>query len=58
MKLSFGQIFLTVAVAGVIAAIGLIIKQLAHPESSPEHAVSVDEAHGHKLEGAHGGHLD
>jgi MFS transporter, AAHS family, 4-hydroxybenzoate transporter len=58
MKLSFSQIFLTVAVAGVIAAIGLIIKQLAHPESSPEHAVSVDEVHSHKLEGAHGGHLD
>jgi len=58
MKLDFGQIFLVVAVAGVISAIGLIIKQLAHPESAPEHTASVDEAHSHKLEGVHGGHLD
>ena len=58
MKLSFGQIFLVVAVAGVVSAIGLIIKQLAHAESPPEHTASVEEAHTHKLEGAHGGHLD
>ena len=58
MKLSFGQIFLVVGVAGVISAVGLIIKQLAHPESSPEHTALVDEAHTHKLEAVHGGHLD
>ena len=58
LQLSFSQIFTVVAAAGVISAIAFLIKQFAHPESSTEHDVAVDEAHGHGLESAHGGHLD
>jgi AAHS family 4-hydroxybenzoate transporter-like MFS transporter len=58
MKVGFGQVFLVVAVAGVVAAIALIVKQLAHPETAGEHSASVEQVHRHALEATHGGHLD
>lgn len=58
MKMSFSDIFMIVAAAGVVSTIALIVKQFTHPETAPEHTSAVDEAHTHALEGAHGGHLD
>jgi AAHS family 4-hydroxybenzoate transporter-like MFS transporter len=45
--LGFEAIFSIVAVPGLIAALALFVKQLAHPETPTEHAVAVQEAHGH-----------
>jgi MFS transporter, AAHS family, 4-hydroxybenzoate transporter len=58
LKMSFSDIFMVVAVAGLISTIALIIEQFAHPESQPEHEAAVEEVHSHKLEQAHGGHLE
>jgi MFS transporter, AAHS family, 4-hydroxybenzoate transporter len=58
LQMTFSQVFTVVAAAGVISAIALMVKQFAHPESSSEHDVAVNEAHSHNLETAHGGHLD
>ena len=46
-QLAFSDIFAIVAVAGVISAIALMVKQYAHPETPSEHAVAMEEAHGH-----------
>ena len=46
-QLAFSDIFAIVAVAGVISAIALMVKQYAHPEMPSEHAVAMEEAHGH-----------
>jgi AAHS family 4-hydroxybenzoate transporter-like MFS transporter len=43
-------IFTIVAVAGVVAAVALIVKQWAHPESGDEHRATQDEAKGHAQE--------
>jgi AAHS family 4-hydroxybenzoate transporter-like MFS transporter len=45
--LGFEAIFSIVAVPGLIAALALFVKQLAHPDTPTEHAVAVQEAHGH-----------
>jgi AAHS family 4-hydroxybenzoate transporter-like MFS transporter len=42
----------------VIAAVALLIKEVAHPETPVEHTVAVEEAHTHKQEARYGGHLD
>ena len=54
--LGFGEIFTIIAIPGLIAAAGLIIKQLAHPETQQEHVVAVKEAHDHDEEAGLGGH--
>jgi AAHS family 4-hydroxybenzoate transporter-like MFS transporter len=46
-QLGFEAIFTIVAVPGLIAAVAILVKQLAHPETPAEHAVLVREAHGH-----------
>jgi MFS transporter, AAHS family, 4-hydroxybenzoate transporter len=46
-NLSFGQIFLIVAVSGLIAATALVIKQLVHPETKSDYEVARGEALGH-----------
>ena len=46
-QLGFSEIFTIVAVPGLIAAIALLIKQYAHPETAAEHFVALEEAHGH-----------
>jgi AAHS family 4-hydroxybenzoate transporter-like MFS transporter len=48
--LDFASIFTIVAVAGVIAALALAVKQIAHPEAGPAHVPAGDRqepAHGH-----------
>src|SRR5215469_13107803 len=49
-ELGLPAIFTIIAVSGLIAAIALIVKQLAHPESAPEHAAAQQEAHDHREE--------
>jgi AAHS family 4-hydroxybenzoate transporter-like MFS transporter len=44
-QLDFGSIFAVIGFAGVIAALALVIKQLAHPETASEHAVAQEETH-------------
>jgi MFS transporter, AAHS family, 4-hydroxybenzoate transporter len=46
-NLSFGQIFLIVAVSGLIAATALVIKQLVHPETKSDYEVARGGALGH-----------
>jgi len=50
-QLDFASIFAIVAVAGVIAALALAIKQFAHPESAQATGSAIDEggkhAHSH-----------
>jgi AAHS family 4-hydroxybenzoate transporter-like MFS transporter len=46
-QLDFASIFTLVAIPGVVATIALLVKQFAHPETASEHAVTLDEAHGH-----------
>jgi len=40
-QLGFASIFAVIAVAGAIAAVALIVKQISHPESRPESAPGV-----------------
>jgi AAHS family 4-hydroxybenzoate transporter-like MFS transporter len=49
-ELSLPAIFTIIAVSGLIAAIALMVKQFAHPESAPEHAAAQQEAHDHREE--------
>ena len=44
-QLGFSEIFMVVAAPAVIAAIALLVKQAAHPETRTEHRVAVDAAH-------------
>ncbi|MGE5548609.1 MAG: MFS transporter [Solirubrobacterales bacterium] len=53
-ELSLEQIFMLVAIPGLIAAAALLIKQFAHPETSQEHLATVEEAHGHRQEAGMG----
>jgi len=46
-QMGFAGIFATVAVAGAIAAVALIIKQLASPETSPQSAPERGQVLGH-----------
>lgn len=46
-QLGFSEIFMVVAVPGVIAAIALLVKQFAHPETAAEAEVTRAEAHAH-----------
>jgi AAHS family 4-hydroxybenzoate transporter-like MFS transporter len=46
-QLGFETIFSIVAVAGLVAAAAVLVKQIVHPETPAEHAVAVREAHGH-----------
>jgi MFS transporter, AAHS family, 4-hydroxybenzoate transporter len=49
-QLGIGAIFSVVAVAGLVSAIALLIKQAAHPETSTEHDVAQHEVHEHTEE--------
>jgi MFS transporter, AAHS family, 4-hydroxybenzoate transporter len=49
-QLGIGAIFSIVAVAGLVSAIALLIKQAAHPETSAEHDVAQHEVHEHTEE--------
>jgi MFS transporter, AAHS family, 4-hydroxybenzoate transporter len=55
-QMSFGEMFAVMAVPGAIAALGLLIKQFAHPETAAEHDVAKGEAHDHVQEAQLGGH--
>ncbi len=55
-QFSVSEVFMTVAVAGLISAVALVIKQFAHPESGAEHGAATNEAHSHKVESRVGGH--
>jgi AAHS family 4-hydroxybenzoate transporter-like MFS transporter len=46
-QLTFAQIFTVVAVAGLIAAVALLIKQWAHPEDMAAHISARGEALSH-----------
>jgi AAHS family 4-hydroxybenzoate transporter-like MFS transporter len=46
-NLSFGQIFMIVAISGLFAATALVIKQLAHPETKSDYDVARGEVLGH-----------
>ena len=46
-NLSFSQIFMIVGISGFIAAMALIIKQLAHPETKSEYNVAQSQVLGH-----------
>jgi AAHS family 4-hydroxybenzoate transporter-like MFS transporter len=46
-NLSFSQIFMIVAISGLVAATALVIKQLAHPETKPDYDVASGEILGH-----------
>ncbi len=46
-QMSFGDIFLVIAVPGLIAAAALVVKQLAHPEEQPRRAGAGREVLGH-----------
>jgi AAHS family 4-hydroxybenzoate transporter-like MFS transporter len=56
LKLGFADMFAVLAVPGVLAAVGLMLKQWVHPETAPEHQAAVTEAHGHDQEAKLGGH--
>jgi AAHS family 4-hydroxybenzoate transporter-like MFS transporter len=49
-QLDLSAIFTIVALAGLIAAVALLVKQRAHPESAGEHAVAQQEVHDHQEE--------
>lgn len=49
-QLGVATIFSVIAIAGAIAAVALLVKHRAHPETAPEHAAARDEAHGHARE--------
>ncbi|TAH50467.1 MAG: MFS transporter [Betaproteobacteria bacterium] len=44
-QMGFGEIFAIVAIPAVVAAIALLVKQAAHPETAGEHRVAVSAAH-------------
>jgi AAHS family 4-hydroxybenzoate transporter-like MFS transporter len=46
-QLGLAAIFAIVAVSGIIAAVALLIKQAAHPESAAEHTTMMSGTHGH-----------
>jgi AAHS family 4-hydroxybenzoate transporter-like MFS transporter len=46
-NLSFSQIFMIVAISGLLAAIALVIKQFAHPETRLDYDVTRGEVLGH-----------
>jgi MFS transporter, AAHS family, 4-hydroxybenzoate transporter len=46
-NLSFGQIFMIVAISGLVAAAALVIKQLAHPETKSDYNAAQGEVLGH-----------
>jgi AAHS family 4-hydroxybenzoate transporter-like MFS transporter len=46
-NLDFSQIFMIVAISGLVAAAALVIKQLAHPETKSDYNVARGEALGH-----------
>jgi len=46
-NLSFGQIFMIVAISGLVAATALVIKQLAHPETKSDYNAAQGEVLGH-----------
>jgi MFS transporter, AAHS family, 4-hydroxybenzoate transporter len=47
LHFSFGAIFATIAVAGLISAVALLIKQAAHPQSAIESKLKPTEPLGH-----------
>ena len=49
-QVGLAGIFSIVAVAGVVAAVALVVKQWAHPESTDEHQAAQKEAHEHAEE--------
>jgi len=49
-QVGLAGIFSIVAVAGVVAAVALVVKQWAHPESTDEHTAAGKEAHEHAEE--------
>ena len=49
-QVGLAGIFSIVAVAGVVAAVALVVKQWAHPESTDEHLAAGKEAHEHAEE--------
>jgi AAHS family 4-hydroxybenzoate transporter-like MFS transporter len=49
-QVGLASIFSIVAVAGIVAAVALVVKQWAHPESTDEHLASGKEAHEHAEE--------
>jgi len=49
-QVGLASIFTIVAVAGLVAAVALMIKQFAHPESAVEHAAAGEEMHEHQEE--------
>jgi AAHS family 4-hydroxybenzoate transporter-like MFS transporter len=49
-QLGFSEIFMVVAIPGAIAAVALIIKQFAHPESPSGHTAAIKETHNHEEE--------
>jgi AAHS family 4-hydroxybenzoate transporter-like MFS transporter len=46
-QVGLSAIFTIVAVAGIVAAVALVVKQWAHPESGDEHLAAQKEAHEH-----------
>jgi MFS transporter, AAHS family, 4-hydroxybenzoate transporter len=46
-QMSFGNIFMVMAVPGLIAAVALAVKQIAHPEDVPNRVDARSEALGH-----------
>jgi AAHS family 4-hydroxybenzoate transporter-like MFS transporter len=49
-QLGIGEIFSIVAVAGVVSAVALLIKQAVHPETPAEHDAAQHEVHDHTEE--------
>ena len=49
-QIGLSSIFTIVAVAGLIAAVALMVKQFAHPESVAEHTAAGTEMHDHQEE--------
>lgn len=49
-QLGFSAIFTIIAVPGLVAAIALLVKQAAHPETAREHAAAGREMHSHQEE--------
>jgi AAHS family 4-hydroxybenzoate transporter-like MFS transporter len=49
-QLGIGEIFAIVAVAGVVSAVALLIKQMVHPETPAEHDIAQHEVHDHSEE--------
>lgn len=55
-KLGFSEVFLVIAIPGLIATVALLIKQFAHPEAAPEHGAIVEERPTHFQEARQGAH--